>query len=769
MTEINLLLRGQSNLIQLMEAQGWIGQATLKGELANLLGFDPSVDRINLVYDRYATDGTSTAIAGTAFLRDWIEPIAGDYRNGWQIDRGTRQLLEAVQNTIAKNDAPTAVVWLHNETDSSWNAKGQQVSADMWVSGVAWEAELLRAAVGRSAAEMPYFFVSAIPYWGKPDLNQQIKIGMEQLSADPYFNAVIAARGVDVNENGDNTSNYGGPHISGADAVLLAHRLALSIAEYFADLAKPGSPVASAHGMLANEGPHAFSAAIVAGEPNAVLVRVEHDEATGLAPLSAAAALAAGWTARTAAGGSLVAQHAEVLGPDLIKLTFGTALASGMQLHFGWGNMRSAIGNSAGQGGAIYDTAGLPTWTDAGGLSIGETGTLAASTLQIPSAIKRAPDPVIADRPLIVGEDALPGAYVATLLSHNPDSDELPTLRLLDDAGGFLLLDHFTGALSIASDAHLDFETAPTLRIVVEARGTLGLTTTTELTINVTNVYEGRPNIPAQLAITNTTPTETKAGMAFIVPVVDEVESGMLTRTWAAAETFIPSLPQNASFTVTTSQDSIDVRLDSEWNSIKSVRLVDDAPSITVINFVEAAIVSLADDGAAISVIGAKRGTITAGNGNDTIVINAYSNMRDTPGYSNIFTISAGDGDDEIRGISYLNWTRFLMDGGAGADRLIGGNGNDTLIGGAGRDTLTGGRGADRFEFHAGDSRDGDIITDFNAAEGDRIVFDLVDVPSVSSLGFTRVEEGLRIDWGDHEWLLLQGVSSIPATAILIA
>lgn len=63
------------------------------------------------------------------------------------------------------------------------------------------------------------------------------------------------------------------------------------------------------------------------------------------------------------------------------------------------------------------------------------------------------------------------------------------------------------------------------------------------------------------------------------------------------------------------------------------------------------------------------------------------------------------------------------LNGSTGTDLINGGAGDDVINGGVGNDTLTGGRGADMFVFS---ERSGfDIITDFNAAEGDTIVFDL--------------------------------------------
>ncbi len=61
-----------------------------------------------------------------------------------------------------------------------------------------------------------------------------------------------------------------------------------------------------------------------------------------------------------------------------------------------------------------------------------------------------------------------------------------------------------------------------------------------------------------------------------------------------------------------------------------------------------------------------------------------------------------------------------VLNGTSGADTIDGGAGNDTIMGGTGTDYLTGGRGADTFVF--GDRSQYDVITDFNAAEGDQIM-----------------------------------------------
>ena len=85
------------------------------------------------------------------------------------------------------------------------------------------------------------------------------------------------------------------------------------------------------------------------------------------------------------------------------------------------------------------------------------------------------------------------------------------------------------------------------------------------------------------------------------------------------------------------------------------------------------------------------------------------------------------DGDDILNGnlgndTCYGGAGNDTVRGGQGNDVLFGGDGDDYLSGDLGDDTMTGGPGADTFRAFAGGGHD--VITDFNAAEGDRIVLD---------------------------------------------
>jgi hypothetical protein len=69
-------------------------------------------------------------------------------------------------------------------------------------------------------------------------------------------------------------------------------------------------------------------------------------------------------------------------------------------------------------------------------------------------------------------------------------------------------------------------------------------------------------------------------------------------------------------------------------------------------------------------------------------------------------TLDGGDGNDTVRG-------------GQGDDSISGGAGDDMIFGDKGADTMTGGEGADTFHFSAGAGND--VVTDFNAADGDKV------------------------------------------------
>ena len=150
---------------------------------------------------------------------------------------------------------------------------------------------------------------------------------------------------------------------------------------------------------------------------------------------------------------------------------------------------------------------------------------------------------------------------------------------------------------------------------------------------------------------------------------------------------------------------------------------------------------NLVDGGAGADTInsGNVSDTLFGGDGNDSILGGTTTaDLRDViyggtgndsidGGYGND-QISGDAGDDSIIGnfgsdTLIGNAGNDTLSGGPLSDMLYGGPGNDFLNGGFGSDRLSGGPGADQF-FHLGTQSHGsDWIQDYNAADGDILVF----------------------------------------------
>ncbi len=363
--DLNILVRGQSNSILMMEANGDAGRNALQAEVSRLLGFSGSTDRVTIIFD--SSDwNSSTAFGGTALIGDWLTPRNNDWRQGWIIAGREQALLTEIGTVPAtQRDDPTAIVFLHSEYDSA----NTTLTTEQWVSALRFDAATTRAALGgQGAATTPYLFVSAMPYYGTTEGHNAIRRGMELLAAEPGFNAAIAARMLDIDADGDAPGWYGGGHIDAEDAMQTALRVAKSVAESFAVYAKPGSPIANAGGDIADEGPEVVAATVVG--TNQLRIDVAHDRAGGFRALDADAARGVGWSvvgnAATVTGTAAVIEDA-----DTLLLTFSGPLPAGGLLHYGFGYGRLAGADGSGRGNAVYDDQGLPIWVPATGLAPG--------------------------------------------------------------------------------------------------------------------------------------------------------------------------------------------------------------------------------------------------------------------------------------------------------------------------------------------------------------------------------------------------------------
>ncbi|MCF6329577.1 MAG: cadherin-like domain-containing protein, partial [Henriciella sp.] len=123
--------------------------------------------------------------------------------------------------------------------------------------------------------------------------------------------------------------------------------------------------------------------------------------------------------------------------------------------------------------------------------------------------------------------------------------------------------------------------------------------------------------------------------------------------------------------------------------------------------------------------------------------------------------VFGGTGEDVLRGSSGDD----ILVGGAGDDVLIGHQDDDILVGGAGTDTLTGGTGADRFVYTDGSNVD--VVTDFNSAQGDKVLLDVSGIDDFAAAMAVAYQNGSDtvFDFGPGQRLELQNVALGSLTA----
>lgn len=132
-------------------------------------------------------------------------------------------------------------------------------------------------------------------------------------------------------------------------------------------------------------------------------------------------------------------------------------------------------------------------------------------------------------------------------------------------------------------------------------------------------------------------------------------------------------------------------------------------------------------------------------------ILNAFQGADVVDGGGGFDIINGNQGNDTIDAGAGNDWAR----GGQGDDIVLGGTGDDFLAGDRGSDTLTGGAGADRFYTFAGAGLD--RVTDFNRAEGDRVL--VTGAYTVSQTG-----SDVTIDLGSGTTMVLAGVQQSSLT-----
>lgn len=184
------------------------------------------------------------------------------------------------------------------------------------------------------------------------------------------------------------------------------------------------------------------------------------------------------------------------------------------------------------------------------------------------------------------------------------------------------------------------------------------------------------------------------------------------------------------------------------------------------INTGDGANIVAGDDGNDYVIGGSGNDTINGNVGNDTVSGGLGNDV--VLGGKNDDNLFGDDGADFVNG----NLGNDTVVGGLGNDSLLGGQGDDLVAGGSGddylsgdrgNDTLSGGFGADLFKGFVGSGVD--RVTDFNLAQGDRIVLDPGTAYSVAQVGDDAVVSFGSA--GDQMILVNVQVSALTGTWII--
>ncbi|WP_298951922.1 SdrD B-like domain-containing protein [uncultured Methylobacterium sp.] len=695
---INVVLRGQSNTFY---TTSYNLLPVLRQRIEQLLGFDGTNQSVNIIANYQSPDGANTEYGGTSMLPgapgwNWLDPVNGNYQNGWNATFRERGVLSAVGTLSAdRRDDPTAVVWLHNESDSY---VPRVLTTAEWESAARYEAGLVRAILGQDASTVPYMFVNAIPfppsfdpqYASQPANNQTIKVGQSNLIGDTSFNASYAVyQSGDVTMNADDPNVPNGAHINLASAQAYVERIARSVAEQFRNSARPGSPVAAAGGDIDNVGPQVVAAQIVFGQPNQLLLTLQQDGPHTLASLSANAAAGAGWSLRTDAGdatANATATGAQLVPgrPDQLLLTFDTAIGGGDRLFYAWGGDRIALTQGSnptttgnGVGSAVYDDQGMPAWIDARGLGI----TLPPSDYVLTGT---------------QGPDVLRGGAGNDTLDGGAGND-----TLIGGAGNDVYRVQNAGDLVVEAAG----EGIDTVRTTLNTLTIAAFDNVENLTYDGSLAFTGTGNDIANLIT---------GGIGS-----DRLDGGI------GADTLVGGLGNDA-YVVDTLGDVVREQagqgFDTVLTLLTSYTLGDNVEALTYTgsrSFTGTGndLANLITGGDRADRLNGKAGadTMVGGRGNDTYVVDNASD---------VVVERAGEGIDRVlTGVSYtlgdnvenlgMGTSASLSGTGNGlANLLVGNKGHNVLDGRGGADTLTGGLGRDTFVLRAGETV-GDTITDF--------------------------------------------------------
>jgi hypothetical protein len=172
------------------------------------------------------------------------------------------------------------------------------------------------------------------------------------------------------------------------------------------------------------------------------------------------------------------------------------------------------------------------------------------------------------------------------------------------------------------------------------------------------------------LTVSNATASQRYQDLTFSYELPDHGPGSFVLVPGSEIRPHVPNVAASAEISLQRDGDgNVEVAVTSAWDSVKNIKAESaTAGDITIENFVHADVDFGGGGDSSITIRGAKRGFVSTGDGNDRIEIEAYSNGD---GWSHLFEVQAGDGDDTLVFDGAANGlSRLHFDGGEGIDTL---------------------------------------------------------------------------------------------------
>ena len=377
-----LIAFGQSNASNFQNAAEAQSQESVRYHMATLGVNFENGDRVRTIAPAWGSTPGGTPLYATSPGTFLLDPGDASSPSGWAA--GSRQTpIDTWMAALSSADRGDIVGWVgyYSEGDSA-RAYAEKAT---YKAALAQQMAHVRAQVGKTAAQLPFFLISALPFGGgnapayaniaagTPGGMAMVRQAVAELAADASKNTVAMLLNTTAGwgNGADPVTGVGGDvsHLDGADLLVHAFLAGPVIARGLIASGAADAGAAMPAGLPVVGGPVIVSAHFT--DTTHILVTVAHDAGNDLVFSTGASAglgwcVMDGWTSETAPGAELHATAAARVSATTFSITLASApgnTAGNCRLAYPWGSTK------IGRGAAItdnYASMARPTGADIG-------------------------------------------------------------------------------------------------------------------------------------------------------------------------------------------------------------------------------------------------------------------------------------------------------------------------------------------------------------------------------------------------------------------